>query len=239
MRINLVIFWSLVLFAFSCKNETEPEKVNQNVRVTLQTGLDSISYALGINMANSVKKQGLEQINLDALHQGFYDVMYMDNDSVLLMSLTESNRLIQVHFQQLFQQKLDNNLAEGRKFLEKNKKNTGIITLASGLQYRILRQGTGKNPKITDRVEVVYEGRLIDGTVFDSSEGEAVAFALNRVIPGWTEILQLMKPGDKYQVFIPTELAYGKRVRPGGKIEANMALVFDIELINLLENTDK
>ena len=122
----------------------------------------------------------------------------------------------------------------GKKFLEENAKKEGMQTTASGLQYEVLREGDGKKPGATNTVEVHYEGRLIDGKVFDSSyqRKETISFPLNRVIPGWTEGLQLMPIGSKYRLYIPSELGYGAR-GAGGDIPPNAALIFDVELISI------
>jgi len=126
------------------------------------------------------------------------------------------------------------NKAEGEKFLAGNAKKEGVKTTASGLQYQVIRSGDGVKPKVTDKVKVNYEGRLIDGTVFDSSykRGQPVTFPLNRVIKGWTEGLQLMSVGSKYRLFLPPELAYGASA-PGNKIGPNSTLVFDVELLSI------
>ncbi|CAN5591833.1 hypothetical protein BH09VER1_BH09VER1_41110 [soil metagenome] len=123
---------------------------------------------------------------------------------------------------------------KGQEFLKENATKEGVKTTASGLQYKVLREGSGKQPMATDTVEVNYEGKLINGTVFDSSykRGESISFPLNQVIPGWTEGLQLMKEGAKYQFFIPSNLAYGKR-GAGGAIGPDEALIFDVELIKV------
>lgn len=125
-------------------------------------------------------------------------------------------------------------LEKGQEFLKENAKKEGVKTTASGLQYKVLREGSGKQPKATDTVEVNYEGKLIDGTVFDSSykRGESISFPLNQVIPGWTEGVQLMKEGAKYQFYIPSKLAYGSR-GAGGAIGPDETLIFDVELIKV------
>jgi FKBP-type peptidyl-prolyl cis-trans isomerase len=127
------------------------------------------------------------------------------------------------------------NKKKGEEFLAANKTKEGVKTLPDGIQYIVLKEGTGKHPKATDRVTVHYHGTLIDGTVFDSSvkRGEPASFALNQVIPGWTEVVQLMKEGSKWRVFIPPNLAYGEHPRPGGPIGPNETLIFEIELLKV------
>jgi FKBP-type peptidyl-prolyl cis-trans isomerase FklB len=125
-------------------------------------------------------------------------------------------------------------LKDGETFLAENGKKEGVKTLASGLQYKVVKAGTGKTPKATDTVKVHYNGTLVDGTVFDSSiqRGEPASFPVNQVIAGWTEALQLMKEGDKWQLYIPAKLAYGEQ-GAGGKIGPNSTLIFDVELLSI------
>jgi FKBP-type peptidyl-prolyl cis-trans isomerase len=129
----------------------------------------------------------------------------------------------------------DSNLEKGEAFLKENARKDGVKATASGLQYKVLKEGTGKVPKATDMVVVHYKGTLLDGTEFDSSykRGEPATFPLNRVIPGWTEGVQLMKEGAKYQFTIPSKLAYGEQGTPGGPIPPNATLVFEVELISV------
>lgn len=129
------------------------------------------------------------------------------------------------------------NKVAGEKFLSDNKSKQGVVTLPSGLQYKVLKTGDGPKPKATDSVTVHYEGKLIDGTIFDSSikKGEPISFPVRGVIPGWTEALQLMPVGSTWQLFIPSNLAYGEHPRPGGPIGPNAVLTFEVQLIKIGE----
>jgi FKBP-type peptidyl-prolyl cis-trans isomerase FklB len=129
------------------------------------------------------------------------------------------------------------NKAEGEKFLAANKTKAGVVALPSGLQYKVVKQGKGPKPKATDTVTVHYEGKLVDGTIFDSSlkRGEPASFPVNGVIAGWTEALQLMPVGSTWQIFIPSDLAYGERPRPGGPIGPNAVLTFEVQLLKIGE----
>jgi FKBP-type peptidyl-prolyl cis-trans isomerase FklB len=140
--------------------------------------------------------------------------------------------------QELAKQMGEKNKKEGEVFLAENKKKEGVKTLASGLQYKVIKAGTGKKPKATDTVTTHYRGTLVDGTEFDSSarQGKPATFQVKGVIPGWTEALQLMEEGAKWQLFIPSNLAYGERGTQGGPIGPNAALIFDIELISIQGN---
>ena len=199
----------------------------------LKTEMEKVSYSLGVNVAKSVKSQGLESIDADAVARAFKDVF---ENNKLEVSEEESNAILQEYFTKLASKANDANLAEGKKFLEENAKREGVVTTASGLQYEVLKKGEGDSPKETDKVTVHYHGTLIDGTVFDSSvdRGQPATFPVNGVIPGWVEALQLMSPGAKFKLFIPSSLAYGER-GAGGSIGPNATLVFEVELISIGE----
>ncbi|MBU8891275.1 MAG: FKBP-type peptidyl-prolyl cis-trans isomerase [Bacteroidales bacterium] len=196
--------------------------------------MDTLSYALGADVGNSLKSAKLEEINYEAFLKGITDAF---EENEFKIKEEEIKPYIQKFFAELRQMGLVKNLEDGKAFLEENKKKEGIIVTESGLQYEILKEGTGNSPETSDTVICHYHGTLLDGTVFDSSveKGEPFKTPLNRVIPGWTEGLQLMKEGAKYKFYIPSELAYGTRVRPGGTIEANMSLIFEVELLEVIE----
>ncbi len=198
----------------------------------IKTDLDTLSYALGADIGNSLKNAKIEEINYKAFLNGLTDAI---EEKEFKMKEEEIKPYIQKFFTELREKGLADNLEEGRAFLEENKTREGVIVTESGLQYEIIEEGTGKSPSALDIVVCHYHGTLIDGTVFDSSVEKDKLFEtpLNRVIPGWTEGMQLMKEGAKYKFYIPTELAYGQRVRPGGVLEANMALIFEVELFEV------
>ena len=200
--------------------------------VKLNSDLDTLSYNLGVDIGNSLKNISINELNYDAFVNGLTDVL---EEKDLKVNEEDIKPFINKYITKIREEKSTKNLEEGIAFLEENKKKEGIITTESGLQYEIITEGTGKTPSATDVVKCHYHGTLIDGTVFDSSveRGEPAEFPLNRVIPGWTEGLQLMKEGAKYKFYIPTEIAYGKNVRQGGKVEANMALIFEVELFEV------
>ena len=197
----------------------------------LNTEMEKVSYSLGVNVAKSVKNQGLKSIDSEAIAQAFTDVF---EGNELKVSEQESNLVLQDYFGKLAKESQSANVEAGQKFLAENAKRDGVITTATGLQYKVLAEGSGDSPKETDQVTVHYHGTLIDGTVFDSSveRGQPAKFPVNGVIPGWIEALQLMKPGAKYKLFIPSNLAYGER-GAGGSIGPNATLIFEVELISV------
>ena len=200
--------------------------------------MDNVSYALGLGIGSQLKSMGAESLNIDDFAQAIKDVL---NDSELKISMADSQKIVQKFFQEqeakqraAMAETGKKLKAEGEAYLAENAKKDGVITTASGLQYTVLKEGTGKSPKATDTVVCHYEGFLTTGTVFDSSiqRGEPAAFPLNGVIAGWTEGLQLMKEGGKNRFFIPYHLAYGE-AGAAGSIPPYAALIFDVELIEV------
>ena len=196
-----------------------------------KTEMEKVSYSLGVNVAKSVKAQGLETIDSQAIAKAFADVF---DGKELEISEEEANLILQEYFTKLNNKAQEANVAAGKQFLESNAKKDGVVTTASGLQYEVITKGDGAMPKETDQVTVHYHGTLIDGTVFDSSvdRGQPATFPVNGVIKGWVEALQLMKVGSKYKLFIPSDLAYGER-GAGGAIGPNATLIFEVELISI------
>lgn len=197
----------------------------------LTTQIDSVSYSLGISVANNLKNSGFESIETDAMASAFNDVF---SDKEVRITEDEANLLIQDYFLELSEKKSQEATAEGSSFLIENAKKEGVITTSSGLQYEIISNGTGATPSESDKVTVHYHGTLLDGTVFDSSvdRGQPATFPVNGVIPGWVEALQLMNVGSKYKLYIPSDLAYGER-GAGGAIGPNATLIFEVELLSI------
>lgn len=201
---------------------------------SLKTDVDSVSYAIGVNTGLNYK-QNLETFpggpaNVNDMIAGFAKALKGDTT----MTAQEAISIIQNYFQNAEKKESDKSKAEGVAFLEENKKKEGIVTTESGLQYKVETQGTGAVPTANDVVKVNYTGKLLDGTVFDSSveRGEPAQFGVSQVIPGWTEALQLMPVGSKYILYIPSDLAYGDR-QAGPKIKPNSTLVFEVELLGI------
>lgn len=229
---RLISFVVLSSGLYACSND------GKNT-TALETTQQKASYSYGVDVATRLKQQGVE-LDVQALTRGITDAY---NDSEL--ALSDEDRLqAKTSFQaemleQLAKKQADsatNNLATGKAFLEENTKKPGVITTDSGLQYKVLASGEGPQPKDTDTVTTHYKGTLIDGREFDSSykRDKPASFPVKGVIKGWTEALQLMHVGDKWQLFIPSELAYGATKR-SELIEANSTLIFEIELLSIKE----
>lgn len=192
--------------------------------------MDKLSYALGLSMGQNFKGSGVASINVADFAEAMQAVY---DNSEKKMSYEEAKQVVTDYFQNLQNSMADNNAKAGKKYLEENAKQPNVKVTASGLQYLVVKEGTGRKPGPNDVVTVHYTGRLIDGTVFDSSveRGEPATFAVGQVIPGWVEGLQLMSEGAAYRLFIPSELAYGKHGT--GPIQPNSTLIFDVQLIKV------
>lgn len=205
-------------------------------KMELKTDNDKLSYALGASMARNLKQYEVD-LNMDLYIKGMKDVfagskeLLTEKEIASIIAKTQEN--VKARMQEKAMEQLEKNKKDGEEFLANNKKKKGVKTLPSGLQYKVITEGKGKSPKATDQVTVNYRGMLIDGTEFDSSykRGEPATFAVNGVIKGWTEALQLMKEGSKWELFIPANLAYAERGAPG--IPPNSTLIFEVELIKI------
>jgi FKBP-type peptidyl-prolyl cis-trans isomerase FklB len=203
----------------------------------LKSQKEKLSYALGMDLANQLKGQSVE-IDPDIFAQAVKDVMsgskLLLTDDQARAAIAELQKVMMQKQQAQNAQVAEKNKADGLAFLAKNKTAEGVVTLPSGLQYKILKPGEGKKPTLTDTVTCNYRGTLINGTEFDSSykQNQPVSFPVNGVIKGWTEALQLMTVGSKWQLFLPPDLAYGER-GAGNAIPPNSALIFEVELISI------
>jgi len=206
----------------------------------LKTKIDTLSYAIGQDIGSSLKGQGLDNLNPQVLIKAIQDAVKGQQPLLTKEQCDMSLRsyIVQLRAEQAARnaEKSAKNKDAGEQFLAANKTKPGVITLPSGLQYQVIKEGTGPKPALTDKVKTHYHGTLIDGTVFDSSvdRGQPISFAVNGVIPGWTEALQLMPVGSKWRLFIPADLAYGDR-QSGPKIGPNSALIFDVELLEIVQ----
>jgi FKBP-type peptidyl-prolyl cis-trans isomerase len=215
--------------------------VSVNVTASeLETPEDRLSYTVGMDIGQSLAEQDFG-LNLEVLIEALR-AAYLGEETRLTPeeALAERDAFMQRRQREMEQersQQSETNLEQGRAFLAENRDRDGVTETASGLQYRVIEAGTGASPAATDRVTVHYRGTLIDGTQFDSSydRGEPATFALNQVIPGWTEGVQLMSEGAKFEFFIPADLAYGEQGRPG-PIGPNSTLIFEVELIQVHGN---
>ena len=190
--------------------------------LSLKSKADSVAYAIGTSIGGSMKKDGLDSLNLDILKLGLEHVL--KGDSILIDQM-QSQMVIQTYLQEKQKQQGEVNMAAGKKFLEENKSKPGVVELPDGLQYKVIKEGTGPMPTAEDTVSVTYSGTLIDGTPFDSGTTE---YPVSKFIKGWTEALQLMKVGSKWNVYVPSSLGYGERGNQ--KIPGNSTLVFEVEL---------
>ena len=206
-------------------------------KLELKDQKDKESYSLGYQFGQNLKAQGMD-INLDVYTTGIRDALGGKDSAMsqeeIRATISELQKRVMAGLQKEFKEKADKNLSESKVFLEGNKKKEGVKTLPSGLQYKVVAEGSGKTPKATDTVTVHYRGTFINGFEFDSSykKKQPATFQVNGVIPGWTEALQLMKEGSKWQLFVPPELAYGEK-GAGGQIPPNSALIFEVELISV------
>ena len=241
---KLINFFAIVIALLSqifCYGQGQSEK-------SLTSEVDSVSYALGMDMAYKFK-ENFSDINKNLFIQGINNVMDSTN---ILIEKAQIDTVLRTFFQKLQVEKQKEQEAEalkkaeaefgdnketGIQFLAENKSKDGVKTTNSGLQYTVIKEGTGEKPTATSKVKVHYHGTLLDGTVFDSSvdRGEPMEFGVTQVIKGWTEGLQLMSVGSKYKFFIPHDLAYGATPHQGGPIKPFATLIFDIELLEIVE----
>ena len=225
-----------ILVAMVATTSCQPGKSSRDAK--LETTIDSTSYALGVLIGENNKRQmemtpGASDLNIDLLVAAMEKSLKGEETKI---DGTTANTIVRNFFEGVSKKEAQKNLEEGQAFLESNKAKEGVITLPSGLQYEILKEGNGPKPTEKDKVKCHYHGTTIDGKVFDSSvdRGEPVDFPVTGVIKGWTEALQLMPVGSKWKLYIPAELAYGER-GAGADIGPNAALVFEVELLEIVK----
>ncbi|MEO7800485.1 MAG: FKBP-type peptidyl-prolyl cis-trans isomerase [Ginsengibacter sp.] len=233
---NFLIAAAVLLSATVAAQTKKPLPAKKPVAATasiFKNSTDSLSYAIGLEGASFYKSQGAKSLNTLLIKKGFDDAFANKKP---LLTPEECNMTIQTKMQEFMSNKASVVKEESQKFLDSNKKRSGVITLPSGLQYEIIKEGTGSKPKITDTVKAHYAGTTIDGTEFDNSykRGQPLEIPVGGVIQGWVEALQLMPVGSKWKLFIPSDLGYGDR-GAGEAIPGGAALIFDIELIDIVK----
>lgn len=208
-----------------------PAKPAPAAEAVMKNTIDTLSYAIGMNIAANLKQQNIKA-NTELLAQAIDDIL---NGKATALEPSSANAYIQGYFQNQAMKAATANLKAGEAYLAANKTRPGVVELPSGLQYQIVKEGTGAKPTANDKVKVHYKGMLTDGTTFDSSidRGEPAEFGVGQVIPGWVEGLQLMSVGSKWKLFIPSELAYGPQGPPS--IGPNQVLVFEVELLDIIK----
>jgi FKBP-type peptidyl-prolyl cis-trans isomerase FklB len=232
-----ILFFSLSLLCFQLFAQSKKKKASGAVpateTVSLKTQTDSLSYSIGIMVASFYKQQGITSVNNELVNKAIQDKMKGDST---LLNEQQCNQVVMSYIEKIKAEKSAAAKKQGQDFLSANKTKPGVITTASGLQYVVLKEGAGPKPVATDKVKCDYEGKLIDGTVFDSSikQGKPIEFAVNGVIRGWTEALQLMPVGSQYRLFIPSDLAYGDQ-QMGPDIKPGSTLIFDVTLLDIVK----
>jgi FKBP-type peptidyl-prolyl cis-trans isomerase len=234
-RTAIVLAWALALglAAFAQQPSTQTPPAQAQDTSPLKTPKDKASYAIGMQVGGSLHRQGID-VDLNVLMQGMKDAIggkTLMTDDEARAALTQ----LQNDMRAKAMAGAEATKKEGEVYLAANKTKPGVVALPSGLQYKVLKAGTGEKPAATDKVVCNYRGTLINGTEFDASEkhGGPATFPVNGVIKGWTEALQLMPVGSKWQLFIPSDLAYGERGTPDGSIPPNSTLVFEVELVSI------
>lgn len=228
-----LMFLSVFFISFgflSCQSDLKKDD--------LKDQKDKISYGIGLDIGRNLRSQNIE-INIPSFAQGVKDGLISDSTMLLTedelrQAFTEFQKEMMKKQEEEWLKMGERNKIESEEFLKQNKTKEGVVTLASGLQYKVLKSGNGAIPKATDKVKVHYSGRLLNGTIFDSSyeRGEPTVFEVSKLIKGWIEALQLMKTGDKWELYIPSDLAYGPN-GAGQMIGPDQALIFEMELISI------
>ncbi len=216
----------------AAKPTTKPAVKPAAPKPLLRNGVDSLSYAIGINIGGNMAAQGIDNLNYVALNKGIADAL--KKNPTPLMDENTANMTIQQKLQEYMSKKNSVVKEEGKKFLAENKKQPGVVELPSGIQYKIITQGTGVKPTLEDTIKVHYQGTRLDGFEFDNSykRGEPIEFQLNGLIEGWKQTVVLMPAGSKWKLFIPSDYAYGDR-GAGADIPGGATLIFELELLDV------
>ena len=233
-KLLVLILTAATAFTAAAQQKPKPKpKPAVAPQPALKTSLDSLSYALGLSLAEFYKQQGIKTVNTTLVSKAINDAM---KGGKPLLNEEQMNECITGYLQKAKSEKSAVARKAGETFLANNKTKSGVVTLPSGMQYLVIKQGTGPKPTASDTVRCHYTGTLIDGTVFDSSveRGEPAEFPVGGVIRGWVEALQLMPVGSKWKLFIPSELAYGDN-QAGPNIAPGSTLVFDVELLEIVK----
>lgn len=239
MKKGTLLFWGLIIFSYvQAQNKTggsttpsRPKPATTTNAPLLQNGLDSLSYAIGLNIGQSMQMQGIENINYKVLNTAMEDML---KQRTPLMDQNTAMMTIQQKLQEYMLKKVNAQKEEGKKFLAQNKLQPGVVELPSGIQYKIISQGSGVKPTLADTVKVHYRGSLLNGSVFDDSytRGTPIEFPLANLIEGWKQTLVLMPVGSKWTLYIPSDYGYGDR-GAGANIPGGAMLIFDIELLDV------
>lgn len=236
MKLKTIIFTLVAVmastFVVNAQKKKQKQSKNQETAFQLTNNQDSVSYSIGTLFGSNLYNYGFTDLNIKVFAKAIEDALKAQ-DTLIKPEL--ANEIVQKAVANMQKQKSEKNLAEGKAFLEKNKQEQGVVELPSGLQYKVIQEGSGNSPLATDKITAHYTGTLIDGKVFDSSyeRGQPAQFGVSDVIEGWKEALQLMKPGAKWKLFVPANLAYGENPMPGGPIPPNSVLIFEVELISI------
>lgn len=225
MKNTLLIL--LIVIGISYSNFSHAQRGKKN---KLENKVDSVSYAIGLSFGKSIKDQNITELDIDKLSLAIQDMLAGEDQKI---AFEDAQSIIQNYITELKEKQKQDNLIKANEFLESNKTREGVFVTPSGLQYEIITEGNGQSPTLANRVKTHYKGTLLDGTVFDSSyeRGEPISFGVGRVIDGWKEALQLMKPGAKWKLYIHPDLGYGENAT--GPIPPNSLLIFEIELLSI------
>lgn len=224
MKHSLFIILITAVSFMSCTGQKKSD-------VKLTNRVDSVSYGIGLSIGKNLGKDGLDEVNLDVMMKAMQAAMHKDS---LLMDQQQAGMVIQAYVTEARKKKAETALAKEKTWMDENAKKPGVVTLPSGLQYTVIKTGTGPKPTLADTVVVHYHGTFLDGSVFDSSvdRGQPATFSLTQVIPAWTEALQLMPVGTKWKLYVPSKLGYGEQGFMG-RIDPNTTLIFEVELLDI------